>query len=209
MALGFAAAGTSHAASPTYTFNQLTSGEAVAPLATLTVEDIDGGAQFTLTGSFGSLGAGSFLSRIEFNGPDGSFNLVSGNTLKTGAVYGSHVNASYDFTWEAMFPVSNKPGSDRFLPTDHAVWTITGDGITAASFGGTAMIHLQGVTEFGSYSSIKVLAPIPEPETYALMLAGLAGVGLAARRPGGRGPGGSPPAAQGRLLVVKCQQVLA
>lgn len=182
LAIGFAAAGTSHAATQTYSFTQLTSGEAVAPLATLTVEDIEGGAQFTLTGSFGSLGAGSFLSRIEFNGPSGAFNLVSGNTLKTGAVYGAHVNASNDFTWEAMFPVSNKPGSDRFLPTDSTVWTITGEGITAASFGGTAMIHLQGVTDFGSYGSIKVLAPIPEPETYALMLAGLAGVGLVARR---------------------------
>ena len=182
LAIGFAAAGTSHAATHTYSFTELNSGEAVTPLATLTIEDIDGGAQFTLTGSFGTLGAGSFLSRIEFNGPAGTFHLVSGNSLKTGAVYGAHVNASHDFTWEAMFPVSNKPGSDRFATTDSAVWTITGDGITAASFGGTAMIHLQGVTGFGSHSSLKVLAPIPEPETYALMLAGLAGVGLAARR---------------------------
>lgn len=182
LAFGFAAAGNSHAATYTYSFTQLTSGETVAPLATLTIEDITGGAQFTLEGSFGSLGDGSFLSRIEFTGPDGTATAVAGNTLAAGPVYGAHVNASYDFTWETVFPVSNGPGSDRFLPTDTAVWSITGEGFNAASFGGTAMIHLQGVTEFGNYSSIKVLAPIPEPETYALMLAGLAAVGAVARR---------------------------
>lgn len=186
LALGFAAAGGSKAASYTYSFTELKDGGTVAPLATLTIEDVAGGAQFTLEGSFGSLGSGSFLSRIEFDGPEGSVTAMSGNAFRVEPVYGAHVNASYDFTWEAMFPVSNKPGSDRFLPTDTATWTLTGDGISAASFGGTAMIHLQGVTEFGNEGSIKVLAPIPEPQTYALMLTGLAGVGWAARRRSGR-----------------------
>ncbi|MCW7540429.1 FxDxF family PEP-CTERM protein [Aquabacterium sp. A7-Y] len=181
-ALALTAAGTSQAASYTYSFTQLVGGEQVQPLATLTVEDVAGGARFTLQGDFASLGNASFLSRIEFNGPQGSVGAVSGNAVKKAPVYGAHVNASYDFDWEIAFPTSNKPGSDRFLSTDQAVWTITGSGVTAASFDGTMMLHLQGVTELGDYSSIKVTAAVPEPETYALMLAGLAGVGLAARR---------------------------
>jgi hypothetical protein len=180
-ALAFAAAG-AHAATYTHTFTQLTTGETVDALATLAIEDTASGVQFTLTGSFDSLGSDSFLSRIEFNGPNGAVSIGEGNTFAMQPTYGEHINASYSFTWEGQFPVSNSEGSDRFVSGDSAVWTIAGDGLSANSFSGTAMIHLQGVAGFGNESSIKVLSPIPEPETYALMLAGLAAMGMVVRR---------------------------
>lgn len=175
------ATGAAQAASYSYSFTQLLDGSTVAPVATLTVEDVSGGARFTLAGDFGALGDGAFLGGLEFNGPQGTVSGGSGNALRSGPTYGAHTNASYDFTWEVRFPVSNRPGADRFLSGDSASWTILGDGITAASFAGTAMVHLQGLGLNGE-GSLKVTTPIPEPSTYALLLAGLVGTGWWVRR---------------------------
>lgn len=175
------AAGPAAAATYTYSFDQLLGGGTIDSVATLTIQDIAGGVNFTLTGEFGEWGDMSFLSRIHFNGPNGMVTVGPGNVFDMPPTYGAHVDGSYTFTWEGIFPVSNAPGSDRFLDGDTASWSIMGSGITTASFTGMAMVHLQGIGPNGE-GSIKVLTPIPEPSTYALLLAGLAGTGWWVRR---------------------------
>ncbi|WP_395138983.1 PEP-CTERM sorting domain-containing protein [Schlegelella aquatica] len=176
-----ASASTASAASYSYSFTQLLDGTTIAPVASLTIEDVAGGARFTLVGEFDEWGSSAFLGGLEFNGPEGTVDGLSGNAMRMEPTYGSHTNASYTFTWEVRFPVSNEPGSDRFLNGDSASWTIFGDGIHAGSFAGTALVHLQGLGPNGE-DSLKVTTMIPEPSTYALLLAGLAGTGLWVRR---------------------------
>lgn len=51
------------------------------------------------------------------------------------------------------------------------------------SSGGPLVLTVSGVSTGGSYSGlINVTTPVPEPETYGMMLAGLALVGVVARR---------------------------
>lgn len=164
-----------------YSFTQLTSGATIAPVATLSITNVTGGAQFTLTGAFGWLGSSAFLGDIWFNGPAGTVTNISGNAFKNNGTpaYDPQTNAGYQFTWDANYPTSNSSNSDRFLATDYSTWQILGNGITSASFGRPMMVHVQGLADG---SSIKVLSPIPEPEAYAMFLAGLGLMGFIARR---------------------------
>lgn len=159
-----------------YSFTQLTSGATIAPVATLSITNVAGGAQFTLTGTFGWLGSSAFLGGISFNGPNGTAKHISGNLFKDKGEP-TYSDKEKKPNWEANYPNSNN--EDRFLATDYLTWQITGDGITSASFGRPMMVHIQGLADG---SSIKVLSPIPEPETYAMFLAGLGLMGFIARR---------------------------
>ena len=183
-ALLLAAALVRPASADSYSFTQLTSGGSVPSVATLSITDVSGGALFALTGTFGWLPASAFLSHLWFNGPSGTVAAIGGNTFKAQPTYGSTTNASYQFTWDATYPTAGNPGSDRFLATDTSTWQILGAGITAASFSLPMMVHIQGLegNTLGLDSSIKVLSPVPEPSTYAMLLAGLGLLGFMARR---------------------------
>ncbi|MCA1971431.1 MAG: PEP-CTERM sorting domain-containing protein [Caenispirillum sp.] len=172
------------ALSATYAFTGLKDGGTVAPVATLSITDVAGGAQFSLTGTFGWLPPSAFLSHLWFNGPAGMVTAVAGNAFNAALAYGPTTNAGYHFTWDAIYPVSGAPGSDRFLATDFSSWQILGAGITAASFTLPMMVHIQGLegNTLGLDGSIKVLAAVPEPGACGMLLAGLALIGAMARR---------------------------
>lgn len=60
-------------------------------------------------------------------------------------------------------------------------WTLTSDGLAAGSY----YVQVTGSVlsnAAGKYSASVALAPVPEPETYGMMLAGLGLLGVAARR---------------------------
>lgn len=185
LALGMVLAQPARATTYTYSFNQLAGGGAIAPVASLSISDIVGGAEFTLTGSFNWLSSSAFLSELWFNGPTavGSVVHVAGNAFDDAphAHSPSITNAGYQFSWHATFPVANSPGTDRFLGGDFSTWRILGDGIHAASFILPMMVHIQGIPQGEGDYSIKVVA-VPEPSTAMLLLAGLGLLGFMARR---------------------------
>lgn len=179
LALGAGLASTSQAAS--YSFTECISGcsGSISSVATLSITDIVGGAQFDLTAI---LTPGAFIDYFKFSGPDGTFAALAGQTIDSG-VFGSSTDASLQFDWTVQFPNSNAPGGDRFLSGDTASWTVTGAGLDAADFAfaaGTSPM-LAHVNALPDGSSIKV-SPVPEPGTYAMMLAGLGMLALVARR---------------------------
>ncbi len=63
---------------------------------------------------------------------------------------------------------------------DSAFTTLTFYGVANGSLSNDGVIGLDNVTVFSN--SVPVFAPVPEAETYAMMLAGLGGLGFLARR---------------------------
>jgi hypothetical protein len=61
------------------------------------------------------------------------------------------------------------------------VWTLTADNLAVGSYYLQVSGSLVSNTS-GSYGGAMMLAPVPEPETYGMMLAGLGLVGFMARR---------------------------
>jgi len=117
----------------------------------------------------------AFGKALDFNGPAGTFMDTDTTTLSTGT-FGAHNVGPYPFTWNVAFSTS---GADKLTLGETATWTIDNAGpfnpdMPVLSFGS---FH-------GSGQGIKLcgVSLVPEPGTVPLMLAGLAGVGLLARR---------------------------
>ena len=184
LSFGAALAQPALAATYSYSFTELASGGTIAPVAGLSISDVAGGAEFTLTGSFGWLPGSAFLSKLWFNGPAGTVTPIAGNTFAQVPETDPQINAGYSFSWDAAYPTAGSPGSDRFLATDTSTWQITGSGIVAASFSRPMMVHIQGLegNTLSLDTSIKVLSPVPEPSALMMLLAGLGLMGLTARR---------------------------
>ena len=147
-------------------------------VATLEILDIMGGASFSLTSSTSSAyAAGAFLLDLAFSGPSGTFGSYSGPGTPAVATFGSFTNGGVSYDWMVNF--DHAPPGDRLLDGMTASWTITGAGITADSFSMPMQLHIGAID--GADASVKIPA-IPEPETYALMLAGLGFLALLNRR---------------------------
>jgi hypothetical protein len=156
---------------------------------TLMFTDITGGVSVNLTSSTGWLGDTSFISKLyvagldytsygDYVGPD----ITGGNK---GFSLDGGTNARFSYDWSLKLPTSNR---DRLATNGVVTFNLFGEALDSMDFTG-AMIHVQSLsgeqTEIFGQDSIKIrdgVPPIPEPETYALMLAGLGVVGFMARR---------------------------
>lgn len=156
-------------------------------VATLEFNQVGNDTVFTLNADWDSdlLGDDVFLSRLFFN-YTGATKLaptkVSGGTEVKDFDYWKkpHTNASYKFNYGFEFTTSNSKKGSRLLDGESLSWTFANT--DADDFGDLALVHLQGL-DVDCIGSVKVItAPIPEPETYALMGMGLLGVALARRR---------------------------
>lgn len=186
LSLGGAAA---HAATQSYSFSECLAGcsGSVSSLGTLVLSDLAGGngVSFSLTAT---LPAGAFIDYLKFNGPGGSFSAASGAGLQTIAsgAYGTNTDAGLSFVWKLDFPNSNGKGSDRFLNGDTAGWTITGSGLDVSDFafssGSPMLLHVNNAFAADSVKLGLATAPVPEPQTYAMLLAGLGLLGAAVRK---------------------------
>jgi hypothetical protein len=182
-----------------------------APWATLSFADVAGGVEMTITLSAmgGTEFAGDKGLHINF-GPnpgdsaldtrlsDLSFAFLSGQDVSADvSVARNAFKADGDGKFDILFHYAES-GADRFEAGEHSKFLISGNSfaLTAADFnyqsltaGGNgiwyAAMHIQNATGAGSGGSGWIgatVAPIPEPETYAMLLAGLGLLGFFARR---------------------------
>ena len=156
---------------------------------TLMFTDIIGGVSVNLASSTGWLGDTSFISKLFVAGLDyTTFGNYDGPDI-TGGDNGfsldNGTNALFRYDWSLDLPTKK---ANRLAEDGVVTFNLIGADLDETDFTG-AMIRVQSLSErqtdiFGQ-DSIKIrdgVPPIPEPETYALMLAGLGVVGFMARR---------------------------
>ena len=126
-----------------------------------------------------ALGASStFAAGFSFSGTTSlstSFMAMAGDSVYAAVTASVVQGFGFDITavtFDGMSftPALNVPGGDY--------WTFTEAGLAA----GSHTISVTGNAHGSSYTANVVVTPVPEPETYALMLAGLVAVGFTARR---------------------------
>jgi len=159
-ALG-AVALTQASASIVFYFNTVHSGATPggpAPWAVMTMNDIPGGVQISLTNN-ATNPAGLFISRLNllFNTlPTGS-NFV-GDPYVTSISLGSYTNAGLSFNVRVNFEIAPPP--QRLLPGGTSTFQLFG--VSTANFVGandSAMVHIQAIPPLGD--SGKIIAPEP------------------------------------------------
>ena len=146
------------------------------------------GTTFELEFVYAPGGGAAFIDYINLAGPGGLFVAGLGQTISdVDYSAAGFTDSGNTYNWRVDFPNSNRPGTDRFGVGDTATWAIVVTDPEAWDFN---MLH---VNAFLNGESIKLescvrgadcvpTTPIPEPSTYALMLAGLGVVGWMARR---------------------------
>jgi hypothetical protein len=179
-ALG-AVALTQASASIVFHFNTVHSGATPggpAPWAVMTMNDIPGGVQISLTNN-ATNPAGQFISRLNllFNTlPTGS-NFV-GDPYVTSISLGSYTNAGLGFNVGVNFKTAPPP--QRLLPGGTSTFKLFG--VSTSNFVGannSAMVHIQAIPPLGD--SGKIIAP--EPGSLIAIGTGLAGLlGLRRRK---------------------------
>lgn len=129
-----------------------------SPWATMTITDISGGVQISLTNS-PTNAAGQFISKLNllFNTlPTGS-NFV-GDPYVQSISLGNYTNAGLSFNVEVRFKVA--PPAQRLLPGGTSTFQLFG--VSTSNFVGannSAMVHIQAIPPLGD--SGKIIAPEP------------------------------------------------
>jgi hypothetical protein len=160
-------------------------------------DDLGGSGSVTLTMSVlsGLLPAGTYVNDWYFNSsitPLASITHVSGDTATAGnspnAFKADGTGGGFDINFS--FPTPN-PG--QIGQGGNSVYALTGTGLTANSFNSLSVpdpngggylgaVHVQGYGNSVWIAASKPVSPVPEPKTYAMLLAGLALVSFSARR---------------------------
>lgn len=158
-------------------------------------------AYFTSNGTDGRLligttqTNGSISQNIVWAGNTGNINTVT--EAPSGSISGNVMNlnlaglvAEYFAPTNLAFDISPDAGSlvthVSLIDTRHyfytADWTHVANNDVLNTSTNAVLTGFNGSTTIIHFEGVATLAPIPEPETYALMLAGLGLVGVAARR---------------------------
>ncbi|MBS0300380.1 MAG: PEP-CTERM sorting domain-containing protein [Proteobacteria bacterium] len=167
----------------TYQFGQLLSGggPASAHFADLSATD-DGGGNWTFTLTTLDLnaifGAGSFIGTMAVDGikPTSSSTDAGGGVTVVDPANGSGPGGSFDF----RYGFGSGGSSDRLTSNESVTWHVSGLGSDPLPLDGQLALHVQATSS--TQDSVWYISPVPEPETYTMLLAGLGLLGFAARR---------------------------
>lgn len=196
MALSFAGAASSADAAQNYSFDfgSLLSGsyQPGSTFASMSVASTDD-LTFTfnlVTYDLNSLFTnGAFISNAIFNTASGndpvSLSFISGTVSGVSLSTTAPNVGSVAFDFGASLPTSGAGGgAARLTANESASWSITFASAQSTLFADpAAALHVQGLTrEEGGSAWYTPSAPVPEPETYAMLLAGIGLVGAIARR---------------------------
>ena len=188
MLVGFAAP----AAAVTYSFGSFLTGGDDAPTGTLptfaTLDIVNSGGTtytFTLTtlANFASVfTANAFVGEAEFNtdGTQGSVGtpILAAGSWGVSSISGTSGSGSGSISWD--FGDAFGGGGDRLTSNEQVSWTQTfGSALNLVD--PFALLHVQSL-QGGDSGKYIPTTPIPEPGTYAMMLAGLGLLGFVARR---------------------------
>ncbi|MDP1559217.1 MAG: PEP-CTERM sorting domain-containing protein [Nitrosomonas sp.] len=179
----FSFGGLAHAATTTtYHFGSLLSGSVVPAnfhfADLIAVDNEDGNWSFTLNTlpAFATtFGSSAFLGSMAVDRTIGSLPTtanVSGGVTSVGVSNGSGPLGDFDFRY------TFGQGADRLIGGESVSWTSAGlpSGVFA---NGQLALHVQRI---GPDDESVWISPVPEPETYAMLLAGLGLLGFAVRR---------------------------
>ena len=131
--------------------------------------------------------SGAFIGKLIFNSP------TDDSPLSLSAVAGGGVNevtlgngpnvGSIEFDFSSVF---GQGAGDRLTANEFVAWSVTFADAQTPLFGNpAAAIHVQGLsrsTDPAGSAWYTPTSPVPEPETYAMLLAGLGLVSAVARR---------------------------
>jgi len=164
-----------------------------ASQATLQLTETTFGVDFLLTPNWGS-SSGSSINQLQFVYSGAAMNFVDGAGPNAAISFGSgHIDSSYSTTSMISLVWPSK-GAQKFdMAESSAAWSLNGSGVSLLDFMGSAISPSKPSAAFGVISMPgsrpsnwvamqAPLSPAPEPQTYALMLAGLAVVARLAKR---------------------------
>lgn len=168
----------------TYSFGQLLSGDGPANVhfADLSATD-DGGGSWTFTLTTLDLnaifGADSFIGTMAVVGtkPSSSSTDLGGGVTVVDPNNGGGPTGVFDFRYD----FGSGGASDRLTANESVTWHVTGLGSDPLPLDGQLALHVQA-TKFMPEDSAWYISPVPEPETYAMLLIGLGLLSFAARR---------------------------
>jgi hypothetical protein len=132
--------------------------------------------------------AGAFIKNVRFQGPGGTFADTDSTTTSSAAFCPAGcVDAGTAYNWNVQFGTANNPG--RLTIGETATWSITVTDPDAFDIPGLVHINAyfngESIKLEGCLTGSEGCGPvpsIPEPQTYALMLAGLGILGFLAKR---------------------------
>ncbi len=187
IATGFLIFGSGVHATTSYSFGTLIpgqSGPSPVHFADLNATD-DGGGNWSFTLTTLDLdtifGNNSYIGSMAVAGTkpsSSSTDLGGGVTVvdpKNGGGPGGSFNFRYDF--------GSGGSSDRLEANETVTWHVGGLGSDPLPLDGELALHVQGINLVGypGLTSSWYISPVPEPETYAMMLVGLGLIGFSLR----------------------------